>query len=45
MGVVSFFDIILMGVFKSLTIVDKGREGGKNYLKFVDIINGRPPKE
>ena len=30
-----FFDIILMGVFKSLGVVDKGREGSKISLNLL----------
>ena len=28
-------------MFRTLTVVVKGKEEVKNYLKFVDIINGR----
>ena len=43
MGGCQFFDIILIGAFKGLTVVAKG-EGGQKLLKFVDIINDRPQK-
>ena len=42
MGSCQFFVNFGRGVLKGLTVVDKEREEVKNYLKFVDVINGRP---